>query len=77
MLNYCTNNKDDLKEAINHLNGFTHNFCMNCTATAERHEPTFNCKECQFKTDKGFCLVKLFVKERLGYLPDNFGSMSR
>ena len=77
MYNYFNSNEDNIEEAINHLNGFTHNFCMNCAATAQKHEPTFNCKECQFKTDNGLCLVKLFVTKRLGFLPDGFGSMSR
>lgn len=71
------NNQDNLYEAINNLNDFMHNFCMNCTETAKKNEPVFNCKQCVFQTNRGKCLIKQFVIDKLGKLPDNFGSMVR
>ena len=74
---YLKNNKDDLATAIDGLNQFTHNFCMNCAETKEKNELVFNCSNCNFSQD-GACLIKSFIFDHLSSykdLPPDFGCM--
>ena len=73
-------NKDDVMTAINGLNLFTHNYCMNCKETDEKNDLVFNCDKCEFKSEDGKCLIKVFANNHLPKgrsLPSDFGSMSR
>lgn len=75
------NNKDDLHAAIDGLDQFTKNWCMNVAET-EKGELTFRCNECPFthiidETDH-ICRIKAFATdhdeeycEKIG-----FGAMS-
>ena len=57
--NYTDGHSDDIHAAIDGLNHFTKNWCMNVKQTTESGDLVFRCKECPF-TAKGFtrCLVK-------------------
>ncbi len=49
---------------------------MNCAETDRQNDLVFNCKECEFETEKGECLVKMFVNEHNHNYPlSDFGSM--
>ena len=79
MSDYVSKNKDDIVTAINGLNLFTHNFCMNCDETEKNNEPIFNCSKCEFERD-GDCLIKVFANNhnpKGKSLPPDFGCMSR
>ena len=68
-------NQDNLKLAIDGLNQFTKNWCMNCKETKKHNQPIFRCSECNFRVGGGLCLIKKFVFDKAGYMPVNFGSM--
>lgn len=72
---YTIGNEDNIEKAIEGLDTFTKNWCMNCKETEEVNEPIFRCKECNFETEYGFCLIKKFVKEKKRRIPGYFGSM--
>ena len=72
---YTMGNDDNLKKAVEGLDTFTKNWCMNCKETEEANEPMFRCKECNFETEDGLCLIKKFVQEKNGEIPSYFGSM--
>ena len=74
---YTEGNADNLDKAVEGLNQFTHNYCMNCKETEEKNQLVFRCKECIFQDALGICLVKEFVIDKTGDMPINFGSMSR
>ena len=76
---YTESNKDDIPAAIDGLNKFTHNFCMNCKETEEKGDLVFRCKSCEF-SHGGKCLIKSFAfrHSRNGEnLPEDFGSMCK
>lgn len=55
------NNKDDLHAAIDGLDQFTKNWCMNVAET-EKGELTFRCDECCFSDKKTHrCAIKVFA----------------
>lgn len=60
---FTKGNSDDLHAAINALNHFTKNWCMNCKETRESGTLVFRCSACPFNMDDGVCLVKKFCKE--------------
>ena len=73
---YTSGNRDNLSAAVMGLSQFTHNFCMNCAETEKTNDLVFRCHKCEF--EKGAqCLIKEFVKNRVGTIPSNFGCMSR
>lgn len=55
-------NKDDLTKALNGLQTFTENWCMDVEETEKQDEPVFRCKECPFEND-GYCKIKEFGKK--------------
>ena len=67
-------NKDDVKRAVDCLNEFTHNWCMNCEETEKRKDLMFRCEECQFSTEDGTCLIKKFKNKHYPNYKD-FGCM--
>lgn len=74
--NYTIGNKDDLTSAVHGLDIFTKNWCMNCAETNKTNDLVFRCKQCEFSTETGGCLVKTFVNNHEhNYSMDNFGSM--
>lgn len=72
---YTIGNQDNIDKAVEGLNQFTKNWCMNCKETDSRNEPMFRCKECNFKGELGVCKIKEFVIDKTGDIPVNFGSM--
>ena len=69
-------NSDNITEAVHGLDIFTKNWCMNCAETDRQNDLVFNCKECEFETEKDKCLVKMFVNEHNHNYPlSDFGSM--
>ena len=63
------------KNAIDALDIFTKNYCLDCEQSKD--EPVFRCNECEFAYN-GHCLLKRQAKNMNGgKLPDGFGSMSR
>ncbi len=61
--NYTDGNSDDIHAAIDGLNHFTKNWCMNVKQTTESNDLVFRCHECPFSGGRGFChcLVKSFA----------------
>lgn len=57
MVLYTKGNKDDITEAIHGLDIFRKNWCMNCKETEEKNDLTFRCKECEFSSTLGECLI--------------------
>lgn len=60
---YVKDCKDDLHAAINGLNAFTKNWCMNVKLTERRGNLTFRCQKCNFSID-GYCLIKQFAYDK-------------
>ena len=76
MILYIKNNKDDVTEAVHGLDIFTKNWCMNCAETYKKNDLVFKCEECEFETEKGECLIKMFAnKHNHNYPLSYFGSM--
>ena len=76
MILYAKGNKDDVTEAIHGLDIFTKNWCMNCKETEEKNDLTFRCKECEFSSTLGECLIKSFAfNHESDYDLGHFGSM--
>ena len=71
---YIRGNKDDIKKAVECLDEFTHNFCMDTIKTVEQNDLVFRCAECTFQAKEGGCLLKKFKNK---FLPEykNFGCM--
>ncbi len=77
MIGYTNGNSDNIENAVAALGTFTHNFCMDVAATEAESEPIFRCKDCEFRTTGGKCLVKMFAKRHRCEYSDLVGSMSR
>ena len=60
---FAEGNKDDLHAAIDGLNQFTKNWCMDVAAT-NAGELTFKCNQCPFVYEGGRCMVKRFVLDK-------------
>ena len=73
--NYTKGNEDNLEKAVQGLDQFTKNWCMNCKETDETNDLVFRCGECNFKQEDGTCLIKVFVGDKTGDIPTDFGSM--
>ena len=73
---FTKGNSDDLDKAIDGLNQFTKNWCMNCKETEEKNTLIFRCSECNF-ADIGMCKIKEFVVDKTRDMPIDFGSMAR
>lgn len=72
---FTNGNADNLEKAIEGLDQFTKNWCMNCKETEEKNNLTFRCGECNFKGKIGICRIKEFVMDKTGDMPTDFGSM--
>lgn len=69
-------NSDNIEKAVQGLDQFTKNWCMNCKETDEKNDLVFRCSECEFVTYEDKCLVKMFAhNHKHNYNLDNFGSM--
>lgn len=75
MKNYTQGNEDNLDKAVEGLDMFTKNWCMNCKETEEKNDLVFRCNECNFNSELGICLIKEFVIDKTNDMPTNFGSM--
>lgn len=74
--NYIQVNADNIDKAIEGLDQFTKNWCMNCEETEETNDLQFRCKECEFNNGHGDCLVKAFAfSHESNYDLGKFGSM--
>lgn len=68
-------NADNLEKAIQGLDQFKKNWCMNVAET-EKGNLTFRCKQCEFKAELGICSIKEFAQNHKGDLDlSDFGSM--
>ena len=72
---YIVGNQDNIDKAVDGLNQFTKNWCMNCKETNSRNEPIFRCEECEFKGENDVCKIKEFVVNKIGDISVDFGSM--
>ena len=75
---YTQGNEDNLEKAVQGLDQFTKNWCMNCKETEEKNDLTFRCGECNFSKKArsiGICLIKEFVMDKTGDMPIDFGAM--
>ena len=59
---YTNGNSDNLTVACIALDIFTKSWCMDCKFTEKHNHLTFRCDECEFCTNEGGCLIKLFVE---------------
>lgn len=57
---YIKGCKDDTHSAIDGLNSFTKNWCMDVKLTERRGDLVFRCKKCDFSIE-GKCLIKQFA----------------
>lgn len=73
--NYTQSNEDNIQKAVEGLDQFTKNWCMNVKETEEKNDLVFRCGECNFRAELGICRIKEFVTDKLGDMPTNFGSM--
>ena len=70
-------NADNLEKAIEGLDQFTKNWCMNCAETEAKNDLVFRCGECEFQ-EYGMCKIKTFAhNHKSNYDMNKFGSMSR
>lgn len=82
---FTQGNSDNLVKAVEGLDQFCKNWCMNCAETKRANEPIFRCDECVFgNSENGVCILKKFVSEhrvelkKKGYdYFNSFGCMSR
>lgn len=73
---YTEGNHDDITRAVEGLDIFTKNFCMNCKETDRQNDIVFRCKECEFAREDGFCMVHSFVHNHKHKYPlRDFGAM--
>lgn len=75
MKNYTLGNEDNLDKAVEGLDMFTKNWCMNCKETEEKNNLVFRCNECNFRGELEICKIKEFVIDKTGDMPIDFGSM--
>jgi hypothetical protein len=73
---YTVGNSDDITKAVEGLDTFTKNWCMNCAETDRQNALVFRCKECEFHDVNKYCIVKRFANNHdHDYPMDGFGSM--
>ena len=72
---FTNGNADNLDKAIEGLDQFAKNWCMNCKETEEKNDLVFRCEECNFKGKSGLCYIKSFVMDKTGDMPIDFGAM--
>lgn len=75
--NYTVGNSDNVTKAVEGLDTFTKNWCMNCEETNKQNDLVFRCKSCEFQSEEK-CLIKMFANNHKHDFPmSRFGSMSR
>lgn len=77
MKNFISENADNTTKAVEGLDIFTKNWCMDCKETEKQEDLVFRCSECEF-SDKSTCkcLIKVFAgNHEHNYPLNNFGSM--
>lgn len=73
---YTEGNEDNIDKAIQGLDQFTKNWCMNVKETEEKDDLVFRCKGCEFETVDGYCKIKEFAfNHESNYDLDKFGCM--
>ena len=78
MKSFTAGNSDNITRAVKRLDQFTKNWCMNCAETDKQNDLVFKCKECEFETEKGECLIKMFAnRHKHNYPLSDFGSMGQ
>lgn len=73
-----TGNSDDIHAAIDGLNQFTKNWCINVKQTTESNDLVFRCDECPFSAEYGGrCLINSFAYDHDGEYTSSvdFGAM--
>ena len=76
MNNFTSGNADNITKAVEGLDQFTKNWCMNCEETEKQKDLVFRCSNCEFQLDDGKCLIKMFANHHKHDYPMNdFGSM--
>ena len=75
MKNLMAKNEDNLDKAIEGLDQFTKNWCMNCKETEEKNDLVFRCGYCNFLSKKHICIIKEFVIDNVSDMPTDFGAM--
>ena len=74
--NFTNGNSDDITKAVEGLDIFTKNYCMNCQKTEQSNDLVFRCSECVFQEKSGKCLIKVFANtHKHNYPMEKFGSM--
>ena len=76
MNNFTSKNADNITKAVEGLDQFTKNWCMNCEETKKQRDLVFRCNNCEFQSDDGECLIKVFANHhKHDYPMKDFGSM--
>ena len=76
MNNFTSKNADNITKAVEGLDQFTKNWCMNCEETEKQKDLVFRCSNCEFQLDDGKCLIKVFTNHhKHDYPMSDFGSM--
>jgi len=68
-------NSDNIDKAIQGLDQFTKNWCMNVKETEEKNDLVFRCEQCEFSGEFRICKIKKFVIDNIGDMPTDFGAM--
>ena len=69
-------NNDNITKAVEGLDIFMKNWCMNCRESDKQNDLVFMCSECEFLQNDEKCLCKVFANShKHDYPMENFGSM--
>ena len=73
---FTSGNADNITKAVEGLDQFTKNWCMNCEETEKQRDLVFRCSNCEFQSDDRECLIKVFANHhKHDYPMKDFGSM--
>jgi ribosomal protein L44E len=70
---------DDIHKAIDGLDMFTKNYCLNVKEVEKQNDLVFRCSECPFSTEDHSCLIKnfAFTVDKEYAIDIGFGVMGR
>ena len=72
--NFTNGNSDDITKAVEGLDIFMKNYCVDHQKTEQSNNLTFRCSECVFKTKARLCQINVFVyTHKHNYPMENFG----